>query len=156
MLPPCNFYWFRINIKHMAELWLDQVLMNSAYRSEMTSYFCYNIQNEVCFFKFCVHLTNWQSTPWGKIESCLSNIKSDGTHLSTTYIYINISRDIIKGDRGGTWKPPPSNRGGAHGNRVGAWKPPPSNRGGGAHGSPLLQIEGGGVILWMTCYLIYV
>ena len=26
MLPPCNFYWFRIDNNHMAEPWLDQAL----------------------------------------------------------------------------------------------------------------------------------
>ena len=30
MLPPCNFYWFRIDNKHMAEPWLDQALIDSA------------------------------------------------------------------------------------------------------------------------------
>ena len=34
MLPPCNFYWFRIDNKHMVEPWLDQMLMDSAYRSD--------------------------------------------------------------------------------------------------------------------------
>ena len=33
MLPPYYFYWFRIDNKHMTEPWLDQALMNSAYRS---------------------------------------------------------------------------------------------------------------------------
>ena len=31
MLPPQNFYWFRIDTKHMTEPWLDQALM--AYRT---------------------------------------------------------------------------------------------------------------------------
>jgi len=33
MLPQYNFYWFRIDNKHMAEPWLNQRLMDSAYRS---------------------------------------------------------------------------------------------------------------------------
>ena len=33
MLPPYYFYWFRIDNKHMTEPWLDQALMDSAYRS---------------------------------------------------------------------------------------------------------------------------
>ena len=28
MLPPCNFYWFRIDNKHMNKPWLDQALMD--------------------------------------------------------------------------------------------------------------------------------
>ena len=28
----CNFYWFRIDNKHMTEPWLDQALMESAYK----------------------------------------------------------------------------------------------------------------------------
>ena len=31
MLPPCNFYWFRIDTKHITEPWLDQTLMDLAY-----------------------------------------------------------------------------------------------------------------------------
>ena len=34
MLPPYNFYWFRIDNKHMTEPWLNQGLMDSAYRSD--------------------------------------------------------------------------------------------------------------------------
>ena len=37
MLPPCNFYWFRLDIKHMAEPWLDQALMCSAYKSDINN-----------------------------------------------------------------------------------------------------------------------
>ena len=37
MLPPNYFYWFRIDIKHMPEPWLDQALMDSAYRSAPSS-----------------------------------------------------------------------------------------------------------------------
>ena len=33
MLPPYYFYWFRIDNKHMTEPWLDQGLMDLAYRS---------------------------------------------------------------------------------------------------------------------------
>ena len=33
MLPPYYFFWLRIDIKHMTETWLDQELMDSAYRS---------------------------------------------------------------------------------------------------------------------------
>ena len=32
-LPSYYFYWFRIDIKHMTEPWLDQAPMESAYRS---------------------------------------------------------------------------------------------------------------------------
>ena len=35
MLPPQYFYWFRIDNKHMTEPWLDQALMDSAYRSDI-------------------------------------------------------------------------------------------------------------------------
>ena len=41
MLPSFNFYWFRIDNKHMTEPWLDQVLMDSAYRNEMKFSFCF-------------------------------------------------------------------------------------------------------------------
>ena len=34
MLPLYYFSWFRIDNKHMTEPWLDQALMDSAYRSE--------------------------------------------------------------------------------------------------------------------------
>ena len=34
MLPPYYFYWFRINNKDMTEPWLDQALMDLAYRSD--------------------------------------------------------------------------------------------------------------------------
>ena len=34
MLSLYYFYWFRIDIKHMIEPWLDQALMDSAYRSD--------------------------------------------------------------------------------------------------------------------------
>jgi len=34
MSPLNYFYWFRIDNKHMTEPWLDQVLMDSAYRNE--------------------------------------------------------------------------------------------------------------------------
>ena len=34
MLSPYYFCWFRIDNKHMAEPWLDQALMDSAYKSE--------------------------------------------------------------------------------------------------------------------------
>ena len=37
MLLPNYFYWFRIDIKHMPEPWLDQGLMDSAYRSAPSS-----------------------------------------------------------------------------------------------------------------------
>ena len=37
MLPPYYFYWFRIDNKHMTEPWLDQVLMDSAYKSAIIS-----------------------------------------------------------------------------------------------------------------------
>ena len=33
MLLPNYFYWFRIDNKYMTEPWLDQALMDSAYRS---------------------------------------------------------------------------------------------------------------------------
>ena len=32
MLPPNYFYWFRVDNKHLIEPWLDQALMDSAYR----------------------------------------------------------------------------------------------------------------------------
>ena len=35
MLLPYYFYWFRIDNKHMTEPWLDQALMDSAYRSDI-------------------------------------------------------------------------------------------------------------------------
>ena len=34
MLPPYYFYWFRIDNKHIAEPWLDQALMDSAYKRD--------------------------------------------------------------------------------------------------------------------------
>ena len=34
MLPPYNLYWFRIDNKHMTEPWLDQALMDSAYKCD--------------------------------------------------------------------------------------------------------------------------
>ena len=34
MLPPYYFFWFRIDNKHMTEPWLDQALMDVAYRSD--------------------------------------------------------------------------------------------------------------------------
>ena len=37
MFPPYNFYWFRINTKHMAEPWLDQALMDSEYKSAVST-----------------------------------------------------------------------------------------------------------------------
>ena len=37
MFPPYNFYWFKINTKHMAEPWLDQALMDSAYKSAVST-----------------------------------------------------------------------------------------------------------------------
>ena len=33
MLPPYYFYWFRIDNKHKTEPWLDQALMDKAYKS---------------------------------------------------------------------------------------------------------------------------
>ncbi len=38
MLPLFNFYWFRIDTKHMTEPWFDQSLMDSAYRSKRFTY----------------------------------------------------------------------------------------------------------------------
>ena len=32
----CNFYWFRIDTKHLTEPWLDQALMESAYKWDVT------------------------------------------------------------------------------------------------------------------------
>ena len=40
MLPPYNFYWFRIDTKHMTEPWLDHAQMNSAYRSAPPTLHC--------------------------------------------------------------------------------------------------------------------
>ena len=37
MLPP--YYWFRMDNKHMTEPWLDEALMNAAYRSGLIVYF---------------------------------------------------------------------------------------------------------------------
>ena len=37
MLPQCNFYWFRIDTKHMTEPWLVQALMESAYKCDRFS-----------------------------------------------------------------------------------------------------------------------
>ena len=37
MFPPYNFYWFKINTKHMAEPWLDQALMDSEYKSAVST-----------------------------------------------------------------------------------------------------------------------
>ena len=37
VIPPYYFYWFRIDNRHMTEPWLDQALMDSAYRSGTTS-----------------------------------------------------------------------------------------------------------------------
>ena len=51
MLPPYYFYWFRIDNKHMTEPWLDQALIDSAYRSvwkkdlENIGFYVYNIQH---------------------------------------------------------------------------------------------------------------
>ena len=36
MLPPYNLYRFRIDNKHMTELWLDQALMELAYKCDIT------------------------------------------------------------------------------------------------------------------------
>ena len=33
VIPPYYFYWFRIDSNHMTEPWLDQALMDPAYRS---------------------------------------------------------------------------------------------------------------------------
>ena len=35
MLPPYYFFWFRKDNKHMTEPWLDQALMESAYKCDM-------------------------------------------------------------------------------------------------------------------------
>ena len=32
MILPCNFYWFRIDNKHLTQPWLDLTLLDSAYR----------------------------------------------------------------------------------------------------------------------------
>ena len=62
MIPPYNFYWFRIDNKHMTEPWLDQALMDLAYRSEITIriFFLYD-----WFFSFTlVFLLTWYQRHW--------------------------------------------------------------------------------------------
>ena len=39
MLPPYYFYWSRLDNKHMTKPWLDQALMNMAYRSAMEYFY---------------------------------------------------------------------------------------------------------------------
>ena len=62
MIPPYNFYWFRIDNKHITEPWLDQALMDLAYRSEITIriFFLYD-----WFFSFTlVFLLTWYQRNW--------------------------------------------------------------------------------------------
>ena len=58
MLPPYFLNWFRIDNKHMTEPWLDQALMDSAYRSgKSTRHFQFpNIKENV--------FNTLQSTDW--------------------------------------------------------------------------------------------
>ena len=49
MLPPYNFYWFRIDNKHMTEPWLDEALMESAYKCD------YNMGHPVFSCLFCIN-----------------------------------------------------------------------------------------------------
>jgi len=60
MLPPSNFYWFRIDNKHMTEPWLDQALMDSEYRSGwesgMEGHFKSHLIHLMMFFVFCIVL----------------------------------------------------------------------------------------------------
>jgi len=53
MLPLCNFYWFRIDTKHMTKPWLDQALMDSAYKSARV---------QICFS------LNFKRRPFNKIK----------------------------------------------------------------------------------------
>ena len=46
MLPPYYFYWFKIDTKHMTEPWLDQALMDSAFRSLIDSISLYALVKE--------------------------------------------------------------------------------------------------------------
>ena len=50
MLAPCNFYWYRIDNKHMTEPWLDQALMESVYKSA-TSHYLINTHSVVVLWK---------------------------------------------------------------------------------------------------------
>ena len=61
MLPPYYLYWFRIDNKHMTEPWLDQALMDSAYRSkaEACKYFLREMGRSYCTIPVLKILNNY-------------------------------------------------------------------------------------------------
>ena len=65
-LPPNYFYWFRINIKHMTEPWLDQAIMDPAYRSEpRITELCLKALCTICSgcWEKCLHIwREWRSS----------------------------------------------------------------------------------------------
>ena len=90
MLPPYYFYWFRIDTKHMTELWLYKALMDSAYYSELDDwdqfYLCSLIM--LYFLLNFLHYIFSILKPTTYIQNCIyMNFR-----INLTQFYINFSR----------------------------------------------------------------
>ena len=71
MLPPSNFYRFRIDNKHMTEPWLDQAQMDSKYRSGWESGMEGHFKSHLIhLLMFCCILHNPSSNAKPKNERC--------------------------------------------------------------------------------------
>ena len=96
MLPPYNLYWFRIDNKHMTEPWLDQELMESAYKCALFYYFFiivpFYIPNTQLIWKFCFHYNLYFYPILCIIHVSFVNISWDDTGILyyIMYKYINL------------------------------------------------------------------
>ena len=99
MLPPYYFYWSRIDNKHMTEPWLDQTLMDSAFRSGV-------IIPNVKAYKSCLLVTDFLTVKLASVyiySKCFRIL----IHSRTRLKYSGLDYSILNIEWSGYCAPPP-------------------------------------------------
>ena len=95
MLPPDYLYWIRIGNKHMTEPWLDQALMDSAYRREhhdLVLKINVELTSTFLLYRGLVHHHHW-------ILKVLKVLCSNSVYLPSFNVYTakkNMSKEKFK------------------------------------------------------------
>ena len=97
MILPCNFYWFRIDTKHMTKSWLDQALIHRiAYKCGSCEFSCQTnvLPGRIGRVDFIGYLhTNKQTS---KQYIHLYIVESKTVHYNVVKKYLNIKAILVK------------------------------------------------------------